>query len=182
MEKTIIGITGHSGSGKGVVARYLEKKHSSEKINYSDTLRTIADTLFVEQSRAELDKLSKLLRSAYGEDVLGRVVHQKITTSQKQLFSLEGVRRIEDIEILKNIGKFILIFVDAPLETRYERVIARSENTGDTEKTLEEFVADQKNNAQLRIDDLREEADYVIENKGTLADMGGKIENMMQEL
>jgi len=179
-KKIIIGITGHSGSGKGTIAQYLANHHKAQYIRYSDVFRNILNELHIEQSRKNIDHISVTLREAFGQDVLGEVVKRKIENSNSQLFVIEAIRRPADIEDLLGIGKFILFFVDVPIETRHQRAVVRNQNPGDADKSLEEFAQDQKDDTQIRIEKLRDSADYVIDNTRSEQELLVDIEKIIK--
>ncbi len=180
--KNIIGITGHSGSGKGTIAQHLADHHGAKYIKYSDVFRNILDELHIEQSRKNIDHISVTLREAFGQDLLGEVVKRKIQDSNEKLFVIEAIRRPADIEDLLEIGDFTLLFVDVPIKIRYERVVSRGQNPGDADKTFEEFAQDQKDDTQTRIESLRDEATHIINNTRSEKELFQDIEGIIKEI
>ena len=108
----------------------------------------------------------------------------EITLHQVWVYFLDsgdGVRRDSDIKYLKNLFGFRLVYIDAELTIRYARVIARGENSSDTTKTLEEFLQESQAETETRIRGLKDIADVVIENNGTLEAFEEQCKNLINK-
>jgi dephospho-CoA kinase len=92
------------------------------------------------------------------------------------------VRRMADIEYLKDLPNFYLIKVEADEKTRYERMKARNENAGDSDKTFEQFLADQNNEAERGIPEVMDFAKISINNNGTLDELYAKTDKIIGEI
>jgi hypothetical protein len=66
--------------------------------------------------------------------------------------------------MLKNTNGFKLFFIDTNIETRYERLIQRSENIDDRNKSFEEFKKQELAETGVYINQFKEIADYIIDN------------------
>lgn len=71
---------------------------------------------------------------------------------------------MEDILLFQNEPNFKLIFIDADIHTRYDRIVKRAENGGDDEKTFEGFLKEEDWEAESRTKDLKKIADFVVDN------------------
>lgn len=181
MAKIIVGLAGEMASGKGTVAQYFvaEKKASTHR--FSTMLRDVLDRLHVEQSRDHLQKLSFIIRDAYGQDTFARVMAEDVKKDPAEIIVVDGVRRMDDIVYLKQIPEFKLVYIDASIEKRYERIIKRSENPDDQTKTFEQFVAESKADAELQIAGLKEFADVVIDNNGDIESLYAQVDILLAE-
>ena len=94
---------------------------------------------------------------------------------------VDGVRRMADITFLKELPHFKLIYAEADLQNRYERIVKRAENTDDTTKTFEDFKKDHELETELQIRDLKNYADYVVNNDGVYADLYKQIDDIIAE-
>ncbi|HFC77010.1 MAG TPA: hypothetical protein ENJ27_02165, partial [Candidatus Moranbacteria bacterium] len=141
-----------------------KEKYGAEIYRFSDVFRKILDILGLEQNRKNMSDLSLTLRTTFGEDVLAKAIAEEVKKTDKEIIIVDGVRRIEDIKYLKEITGFKLVFVDADLKNRYERLIKRGENLDDDNKTFEEFKKDAERNAELKISTLKDYADEIIDN------------------
>lgn len=180
MSKLILGIAGEIGSGKGTIAKYLSKKHQASTYRFSTMLRDILDRLHLEHNRDNIQRLSTCLRHTFGEDLMARVMAEDVGGDDSDLIVIDGVRRVDDIKYLREIPKFKLVFVEADMKTRYERLIKRSENTDDKEKTFEEFEKDHERETEVTIRELKNYADLTIENNGTLEEFYEKLDELVK--
>jgi dephospho-CoA kinase len=178
MAKLILGLCGEMGSGKGTFAQYLIENKKANSHRFSTMLRDVLDRLFIDQSRDNLQALSTMLRQTYGEDILAKVMYEEVLHDQNNLVVIDGVRRQSDIVFLKTLPEFKLVFVETSMETRYKRISTRGENTDDSKKTFEEFKKAHENEAESQIRDLRNVANLIIDNNGTLEVLYKQIDQL----
>ncbi len=179
MQKIILGIAGEIASGKGTVAEYLKKKHNASSYRFSTILRDILDRLHLEQSRKNMQNLSTSLRESFGEDALAKVMAEDVKEEQNNLIIIDGVRRLDDIKYLREIPEFKLIYIDADIKKRYERILKRRENPDDKNKTFEEFEREHQSESELQIKDLKNHADVVIDNNGDWDDLYAQVDKII---
>jgi len=74
----------------------------------------------------------------------------------------------------------ILIYVTAPLETRYERCLKRSEK-GEDMVTFEEFRRADVRATESELGQIKNRADYVVDNLGSIQDLKEKIDEIMSK-
>jgi dephospho-CoA kinase len=182
MDKVIIGIAGESGSGKDTMTRYLIERYGASHHKFSSVLRDVLDRLGIEQSRGNIDTVSTTLRRAFGDDLLSRVVCRDIGRDAGALVVMDGVRRESDLMCVRNMPGFRLVFVETSPETRYRRITGRRENTDDAAKTFEEFLKETRAEPQLRVRGLKDIADYLVRNDGTLEDLYAQVDKVMTDL
>lgn len=176
----IIGITGTSNSGKDTVAKLLIYKMGWSHFSISDELRRIATEQGLPLDNQTLGDLAIGLRKEFGLGYLSEVGLGKHVAPNLIVTSL---RNLGEIEPLRQADNFILIAIDAPVELRFERAHTRA-RAGEQDLSLEEFMAKEKIMMQgdshgQRIADLIAEADYRIDNIGTLADLEQKIDEIL---
>lgn len=170
MQKIIIAITGEMASGKDTLAKYLVEKYHAKAFHFSDSMRDVLDRLHLEETRDNLAKLSHALRQTFGEDIFAAVIETEVMREKEGIVIIDGVRRSSDIEFARKQENFILIYVEADIEKRYDRIKNREQNADDTEKTFQEFLHDHTLETEVTIPLLRTEADHIINNDGTLED------------
>jgi dephospho-CoA kinase len=181
MEKIILGITGEIAAGKGTTAKYLIDKYGATTHRFSTALRDVAQRMYLEESRENLQKISTMMRENFSDDILSRVIYHDVVNDKNEIIAIDGVRRLGDIEFLKQIPGFKLIYVDTSMENRYERIIQRGENVDDKGKTFEEFKKDHQREAELQIKDLKNTAEFVVDNNGTLEDLYLQIDEIIKK-
>lgn len=179
MTRLVIGLVGRKGSGKGTVAKILKEKYGASVYRFSDVLRDILDVLDIEKSRENLIQLSEVIRNGFTQDALQHALVHRLKNDPVPLIVLDGVRRIADLDGLDALGNFHLVSVDAPLETRFERLHARGENVGETTRTLESFKKIEHAPTEVTIADVEARADVHIDNSGDREQLEKKIADLM---
>ena len=179
--KIILGLAGEIASGKGAVAEYLAKRHGSNFYRFSGILRDMAKRAHLEESRENLQKISTMFREYFGSDILAKIIFLDVKSDEHEIITIDGVRRLEDVEFLKKLPGFKLVYIEADLQKRYERLIKRRENSDDATKTFEDFKKDLEREAELEIKKLKEMADVVIENNGAQEELYAQVDKIINK-
>lgn len=179
MSKIIIGLVGELASGKGTAAKYCQEKYGATTYRYSTPLRDILNRLHIPLERSSLQDVSTILRKRFGEDLLAKSIAEDVRNDPNPISIVEGIRKIADIEHLRKLPNFRLVHIHADIETRYQRLISRNENTDDGQKTFAEFVRDHQAETEIEIPLIAEQADIVIENQGEEKDLFEKIDRII---
>lgn len=179
MGKRIIGLVGEKGGGKGTVAAYLREKHGAAVHRFSAPMKDCLDRLGLPATRENLIAFSELTRRAYGEDLYARVIARDSAGDEAGLVVVDGIRREADIAALKNLPGFLLVYVTAPLETRWERARKRGEKPEETEMSLERFMSEESAPTELDIAALGAKADATLDNSGTFEELYRQIEGLI---
>ncbi len=178
--KIIIGSVGEMASGKGTVTSYLLEKYRATEYRFSDILRDILERVHLDVVRKNLASLSLGLRNHYGQDILAYALAQDIKNDDSQVIVVDGIRREADLKYLKEMEGFVLVYVEADLEKRYERLIGRNEKQDDKMKTFEEFKSDHELETETTIRELKDMADVVIDNNGSVEELQKQIDNLIK--
>jgi dephospho-CoA kinase len=125
--------------------------------------------------------LSTALRQNFGEDILAKVMNEDIKRNDKDVAVVDGIRRLADIKYLKELPEFKLIYIEADIKKRYERLIQRGENPDDNQKTFEEFQKEHQQEAELQIRDLKQHANFILNNNGTFEDLYKQIDKIIKD-
>jgi dephospho-CoA kinase len=181
MTKTIIGLSGEMASGKGTVAKYISEKYGASSYRFSTMLRDVLNRLYIEQTRENVSGLSTILRQNFGEDLFAKVMAEDVKKDTNNVIVIDGIRRQADIVHLKKIPEFKFVFIEADIKKRYDRIIERDENVDDKGKTFDEFVEEHQLETELQIKDLKNCADIVINNDGTLEDLYQKVDKIISK-
>ncbi len=177
--KIILGFVGDLASGKGTAAKYLHEKYGSTTYRFSTMLRDILKRVYVPETRENLQNLSTFLRESYGQDVMSRVIAEDVARDNNNLVIVEGIRRPSDIEYLKKLEGFHLIYLTGKPEIRWQRLVQRKENPGDSEKTFEEFSKDENAEADRMIKELGRTAERKIENNNGYEEFYQALEKVL---
>lgn len=181
MAKLILGIAGEMGSGKGTIAKHLQQEKKGSVHRFSTILRDVLDRVYLEQSRDNMQMLSTIMRKNFGEDLLAKAIYHDTYKDGNDIVVVDGVRRMDDILFLRDLMNFKLVYVDADIQNRYERISKRGENSDDGKKTFEEFKKAQQDESESQIRDLRNYADYVVDNNGTFPELYEQVEKIIKE-
>jgi dephospho-CoA kinase len=181
MSKIILGLASQIAAGKGTITQYAVKNHNASSYRFSTILRDILDRLYLEHSRDNTSKLSTMLRKNFSEDILAKVMYEDVKKDQHQIIIIDGVRRLADIKYLKKLPEFKLVFIDADIKKRYQRIILRRENVDDENKSFEQFKKDHELETELQIEGLRSFADIVIDNNKTFDDLYNQIDEIIKK-
>lgn len=181
MAKLILGIAGEMVSGKGTIAKHVIAEHEGSAHRFSTILRDILDRVYLEHSRENLQRLSEIMRKNFGEDIFAKSIFHDVSEDMHSVVVVDGIRRMPDIAYLKTLPEFKLLYIEANIEKRYERIKKRDENSDDQAKTFEQFKADHEGEAELQIKDLKNYADFVVDNNGTYNELYGQIDKIIKE-
>ncbi len=121
----IIGISGPPCSGKDTAAEYIEKRYDFRRVSTGDLIRAKARQLNIGQDRTSLQLLGARLRDDNnGHDPL-------LTEALKAVHSdtvFTGIRTLGAARAILGLDMGSILYIDAPLEDRYERSISRDRN------------------------------------------------------
>lgn len=177
--KTYCSIIGKSGAGKEtvyqIIKEKLEENYRVSIHHFSDPLNEILDLLFVEKSRPNQQWLSTTLREKFGEQIIGDIIFKRAKKDLTDIVCLDGVRRPQDVVMVRHLPQNYLLFITASPEARFDRLKKRADRFGDAEKTWKQFLAEQSAESEMMIDEIGKQADLVIDNSGTLEDLRAQV-------
>jgi dCMP deaminase len=179
----LIGLTGRNAAGKGEVAKYLQTK-SFYYYSLSDAIRDELRSRKLEVSRESLIQVGNELRQRFGPSILAdRIVE---LTRPDRNYIIDSIRNPAEVATLrKACREFKLIRVDAPLQTRFERTVARRRESDPI--TFEAFVALETREASgdpmsQNLDEVEKLADEILVNDSSLEELRPKIDVMVSRL
>ena len=181
----IIGITGTLGAGKGTVVEYLVDNKGFNHYSVRDYITQEIKKRNLPVDRDHMVMVANDLRAKHSSSF---IVDQLYATAVKAGAHgiIESIRTPGEIKSLRSKGHFVLIAVDAVLETRFQRIRLRDSETDHI--ILEKFKQDEqremtaidpnKQNLQKCID----EADYVIHNDKSVEDLCKQVDMVLEKL
>lgn len=182
MNKIIIGLVGEIAAGKDTIADYLAENYQAQTFSFSQPLRDILDILYQEQSRINIATLGNILRQAFGQDLLSKIIAAKVKNSSAEIIVLPNVRLASDIVYLADEPGFVLVGVETDQATRFERLKNRRQNTDDQTKTWEQFLADAELTTELQIRDLIKKSAYRLDNNQSKEQLYQQVEELITKL
>jgi 8-oxo-dGTP diphosphatase len=179
----VIGAVGYIGAGKDAALDIIAEKFNFKKISIGDFARNIAQKRGLDASRENLHDISVEFFRKFGNDYFSKKVIEEIEQCGFKKVAVSGIRTMSDIRSLKDyFGKnFILIYVDASRETRFQRLAARGEARDS--KSMEEFTKQEKEeDMKFGISEAITYSDYTIKNDGDKSDLQRNISGLIGKL
>jgi len=194
---SIVGLTGPNAAGKGEVANILRARGYSYH-SLSDVVREEASLRGLDHTRENLIRVGNELRAAQGPGALaerivakivgpaGAVPEERGSGSSPWLIHVpagvnaivDSIRNPAEVAVLRRLAGFLLVGVNAPIAVRFDRSRVRARAGDGT--TLEEFARKEslENSTDAAAQQLTQTfmlADVVIDNSGTLSDLGARV-------
>ncbi len=180
--KHVLPLAGEIGAGKSAITNYLKARYGASSLRFSDPMRQTLGTLGLEVTRENLSALSTAVRGAFGENVFGAALAAQILKDPADVVIVDGARRSQDLAPLSHLPGYRLLYIEASVRTRYERITQRQENVGEDKKTFEEFMASQELETEIHIRNLREIAGEIIVNEKGLPELHTQLDALMAKL
>lgn len=160
----LIGIAGSFASGKDTVAHRLVEDFGFTHVSTGDMVREIS---LRERDSIERYVLHEVADKHRKQDGAGVFVRHALTKPRPLVIT--GIRALGEAKELKAHGG-TLLFIDAPVEVRYERMKARLRDA-ETELSLEQFHRNEEKewhagetDADFNLRDIKAMADVTIDN------------------
>lgn len=176
MSMKIIGIAGTLGSGKDTIADYLADNEGFVHVSTGDLVREESKKRHNSVERNPyLQETATYLRRTFGGDVLIKRGLDRIERDDLKHDGVvfTGIRSLGEARGIKELGGQ-LIYIDAPIEIRYERVKKRLRDK-EADVSLRQFKQNELNEqtksddeAEFNIYKIKNEADIVIHNDSDL--------------
>ena len=179
----IIGVSGRNGAGKGEIVSYLADR-SFYGLSLSDVIRDELEKQGHEPTRERMLETGTAMRAARGPAALALGLIDRLLPDRN--YAIDSIRHPAEVEALRESGHgFHLVWVDAPLEVRFERMKARG-RPGDpvdlaAMRVLEDREANNDDSAAQQLDAVRKQADFIVENNGELPELHEKIRAVFRE-
>ncbi len=177
----ILGLIGKKLGGKDTVAEYLVAKHSASHIRHSHILDEILTILDLPISRRNEIDLGVGLRKVFGDGILGQALARRVKNATSNIIVINGIRFPDELANAKNLGAKI-VYITAPSELRYQRFLKRQEKADDASQSMEEFTHQEQEPTEIQIPAIGKQADYELQNVGTLEDLYKNIDNLLLSL
>lgn len=172
----VLTLVGEKLSGKEVTANYLVKKHGFRQYRFSKILDDILRELSLPVSRVNEFNLVGALRERFGGGVLAEAIKAKIISSKNLKIVIDGLRHPAELESLKLLPGFKLVYITAPLDIRYQRALKRGEKAGESKFSLSDFKAEERLSTEQYINKMGRRAEIKLVNQTDLADLFKQIE------
>lgn len=167
MTKDIFCITGYPAAGKSTATSYL-RENDLPVVSMGDIVRELA----TEQPDISIDDGEKIgnwatqYREENGNAVFAEITANRIAERTESKIIVDGLRTKNELQIFRDHFESVtVIFIDAPVKTRFERVQERGRDSEEQEFTLEEFKDRDKREEKWGLKEVKENCtDIYIEN------------------
>ncbi|TAK05372.1 hypothetical protein EPO33_05415 [Patescibacteria group bacterium] len=176
MPTLILGLVGEKAGGKGTIAKHLIEKHGARCYSFGGILKDVLTRLHIPLTRENYIKISVNLRAAFGEPLFARVMAEDVAKDTSPLVVVDGIRRVADIEELRKISGFHLLYVTADAKLRWERSVKRAEKVGEADMTFEQFMTEEQAPTETSIAEVAREAEITVDNNGTFEELHAQVE------
>lgn len=183
----IIGVAGRNGAGKGELVLFLESRGFSV-LSLSDAIRKELANRGLSESRERMIEVGQEMRRRSGPGALAQSLVRQLHADRN--YAIDSIRHPVEVEILRHYAEstgqeFRLVWVDAKLETRFDRLQSRKRPGDPTSiARLEELEARERAsedpNAQ-QLDAVEDEADYRLTNDSSLEEFHDQIHSWVKE-
>jgi dCMP deaminase len=177
-----IGVAGLNAAGKGEVVRLLERR-SFYPVSLSDVIRQELAKDGLEPTRENMIERGRALRDRFGQSVLAERVQRGLGNDRNHV--IDSIRHPAEVEALRAGGDFLLLWVDASAQVRFER--SRARGRGGDGATFEAFQALEArelasaDKAAQQLLAVRELADLEVSNDGDLAQLAARVEEVLRD-
>jgi dephospho-CoA kinase len=158
----VFGIAGPIAAGKTTIATLLRDRYGYSVLSFGEMITALAKERELPELRRNLQVLSEQLIDNAGYAGLLHALLQKMDSNKLQV--VDGIRHPAVAALLRERfgAHFTLVYVDAPLETRYRRGNIRAK-FGERD-SLSQFRANQTGSIESAVRLLKAEADFRIRN------------------
>ncbi len=163
----VLGLIGEKGSGKGTFTDILKEIWADKKIEVVSSSGILSETLKlwgIPNSRGNLQRLAVTMDDVYGNGTLTGAVVNRIKQSSADVVVFDNIRWPSDLGEVRRFPGYCVVYITAPRELRYNRMLARNEKVGEAEMTWEQFLAQEKAETEKYIAGLGEQADAAFVN------------------
>jgi dephospho-CoA kinase len=177
---TITGLTGRIGSGKTTLSAYIQEKYNFQKLSFVDKilipeLRRRKKLI----NRKNLQQIGREFYLRYGDIKMTEWLLEGIDPTVKWI--IDDIRYPTTADFIKTKfpNNFWVIGLKADTKIRFQRVINRGK---EGKISYEDFLKMDSAPTEEQIEEVLSQADYVIENNGTLAELYEQCDRVMREI
>lgn len=176
-QELIIGLTGEKLAGKGTTAAYLAEKYNARVFRFSKVLDEILVRLYLPIARGNQINLGLCLRQNFGEGILAQTLLQDVQKEDYPFIVVDGMRMPEEGKLFGILPNFLLVYITAPIETRFKRMAGRDEKADEKDMSFEKFKEiEEISPTETSIKLLAAKAKVKIENDGSFEELYQRIE------
>lgn len=180
MMKTVIGLVGMPGAGKGVIREILHR-YGFPVVSMGDEVRAEAKRRNMEPTPENLGKIMLQIRSEEGSEAIARRCIPKIKTLGSPVVIVDGLRSIHEVrEFRREFQNFKVIAIHASPKIRFERLLKRGRS--DDPKDWETFYMRDQRELSVGIGEVIATADYMIVNESSIIRLKRELNRVLEKV
>ncbi len=159
--KSIITVSGRISSGKSYAANLIKNKYGFPIASFGDYLKYYSEQNNLPIDRKTLQEMGEGFVKNNSQHFLLDVISHFIGRADKII--LEGVRHKSILKEIKQLTEnHLVVFIDADLQTRYDRYFNRKKDS-DEVKTFDQFVISDSFSVEQEIESLKPLCNIVVD-------------------
>lgn len=173
-----VGLTGKISSGKSTISNYIREKYGFNVIGFRDLILQEIRRKGMEETRENMQCVGNYLYNELGpEEFCNQLISE---CNSKENYVIDSIRHLKIHLYLKRKepNKYFLIFVDAPINVRLERLTRRDKNKFNFQ-ALKKMESHQ---VESEIEDIRPNSDYAVFNNSCLRSLYNNVDKIMEKL
>jgi len=179
-DKLVIGLTGMPGAGKSLVVKSVQSTGYAV-VSMGDVIREETTKRGLELNPVNVGKVMLELRTMGGETVVAEKCVPKIIAKEASKVIIDGIRSFVEVEVFrKYFGKFVLVAVHAPPDTRFKRLANRGRS--DDPKTWETFNERDMRELSVGIGKAIALSEYIIINDETIYTLNERVCQILRSI
>ncbi|MCE4603280.1 MAG: AAA family ATPase [Desulfurococcales archaeon] len=173
-------VTGMPGSGKSLVASMLSSLLDAPMYIMGDIVRGEVARRGLELTVENVEMVARELRREMGMAAVAKLLLHEIRGIEANIVVVDGVRSLEEVEVLKGAGRPCIVAVHASPLTRYRRMMARARR-GDIDGWSSFRMRDMAN-LSYGIGGVIAMADYMIVNEAGPRELEASVAKVAGEI
>ena len=163
----VVGVVGMPASGKTEAAEVAHEE-GVPVVSMGDVIREEVELRGLEPTDKNMGRVGVALREKEGDEAVAQRCASEIRNKDASVVLVDGVRSADEAEFFREeFGEdFVLVAVEAPFETRLERV--RERGRSDDADAADELRERDERELGYGMGEAIEEADVTIQNDGSL--------------
>ena len=121
------------------------------------------------------------LRKIFWNEIYITALVSRIENSNSSYIFIDGIRKVHLIKILKEKYNASTIYIDSSKELRYTRIQNRMEKTNEANMSFKEFEKEDLLESESELLEIKNIADYNIENNEELSNFINKIDGWISK-
>lgn len=186
MTNSVYMFAGLPGSGKTEACQMGVSLAGGDTISLGSIVRQMAyEDGYTDPSSHELAEYAAEQREEQGRAFAAEHVHGLYLRDELDLYFplfIDGIRHRKEVaEFREAFADGILVWIDAPFETRLARLQDRGRDDEDQFTAADLSERDDRELSELGVETLRDDEvrDYIIENDGTLGDLKSSLDRII---